>query len=91
MYEINRLGVIGSEMDEARNEAEVKVLNLEEALSNSDRLLQINENEMEQLEEAMEKRTESLNNALKGATEKLHEEMEGLKAALRAKSRELQV
>jgi len=90
LYEIKRLGVIGSEMDEARNEAEVKVLHLEEELSNSERLLQINENELEQLEEAMEKRTESLNNALKGATEKLHQEMEGLKANLRVKSTELQ-
>jgi len=90
IYEINRLKVIGSEMEESRNEAEVKIINLEEELSNSERFLQISENDAEKLAEDMDKRTETLNKALQKATEKLHEEIEGLKAALRAKSQELQ-
>ena len=90
-YEINRLGEVNSEMDEARNEAEVRILELENALENTKRLLQVRDQEAEALEAAMQKRTEALNNAVKGATEKMHEEVANVKATLRAKSAELQV
>ena len=90
-YEINRLGEVNSEMDEARNEAEVRILELENALENAKRLLQVRDQEAEALEAAMQKRTEALNNAVKGATEKMHEEIASVKATLRAKSAELQV
>ena len=91
LYEINRLGKVSAEMDEGRNEAEIKILELQNELGDAENLLRIRQDEKEQLEEAMEKRTESLNNALKRATEAMRADLEDVKAALKAKSTELQV